>query len=92
VLRIFGQKGEEQQGMRKQHNEKLLNLYSSQNIIFMVKSTEMGGECRRQRTDEKYIQNFSWKPRRKEPLGSSRCRWENDIKGKAIPVIGRGGP
>jgi hypothetical protein len=42
VLRIFGPKGDEMTGdWRKMHNEELLNLYSSPNIIRMIKSRRM---------------------------------------------------
>jgi hypothetical protein len=42
VLRIFGPKGDEVTGgWRKLHNEELHNLYSSPNMIRMIKSRRM---------------------------------------------------
>jgi hypothetical protein len=42
LRRIFGSKKDEVSGgWRKQHNEKLHNLYSSPNIIRMIKSRRM---------------------------------------------------
>jgi hypothetical protein len=41
LRRIFGSKNEVTGGLRKLHNEELHNLYSSPNIIRMVKSKRM---------------------------------------------------
>jgi hypothetical protein len=38
MLRIFGPKREEEGSRRKLHNDELHNLYSSPNIIRMIKS------------------------------------------------------
>jgi hypothetical protein len=55
-------------GWRSPHNEELHNLYSSPNVITVIKSRgdDMGGECSTHRIHEKYIQN---KPEWKGPLG-----------------------
>jgi hypothetical protein len=47
VLRIiFGPRRDEVMGYwRKLHNEEIHNLYSSQNVIRMVKEDEMGRAC-----------------------------------------------
>jgi hypothetical protein len=67
-------------GWRKLHNE-LHYLYSSPNIIRMIKSRRMRWAehvtCFR---DEKCIQNFGQKPEGNIPLGRPKCRWENNIK------------
>jgi len=43
LIRIFGPKREEvTEEMRKSNNEKLNDLYSSSNIIVVIRSKEMG--------------------------------------------------
>jgi hypothetical protein len=45
LRRIFGPKRDEVAGdLRKLHNEELHNLYSSQNVIIMIKSKRMRWE------------------------------------------------
>jgi hypothetical protein len=62
LRRIFGPKRDEVIGdRRKLRNEKLHNLYSSPNIIRMVKlwkMSEMSGACSANGGDEKRVQNF----------------------------------
>jgi hypothetical protein len=41
VLRIFGPKREEDGSWRKLHNDELLSLYSSPNIVRVIKSRRM---------------------------------------------------
>jgi hypothetical protein len=41
VLRIFGPKREEDGSWRKLHNDELHNLYSSPNIVRVIKSKRM---------------------------------------------------
>jgi hypothetical protein len=43
VLRIFGPKREEDGSWRKLHNDELHSLYSSPNIVRVIKSRSMGG-------------------------------------------------
>jgi hypothetical protein len=68
LLRIFGPKRDEVTGgWRKLHNEKLHNLYSSPNIIRMIKSRRMRRTGRVARMGEKRnIQDIGGKARRKE--------------------------
>ena len=40
----------------------------------------MGRTCSTYEAIQKYIQSFNGKPERKRLLGSSRCRWEDNIK------------
>ena len=77
VLRsIFGPKKDEVTGeWRKLHNEELFYLYSSSNIIWVMKSNEMGGKCSTHRGDERCIQGFVGKPEKKRPLGRYKLRW-----------------
>jgi hypothetical protein len=44
VLRIFGPKGEEYGSWRKLHNDELHSLYSSTNIVRVIKSRRMRWE------------------------------------------------
>jgi hypothetical protein len=82
-MRKFGPKTDEVTGgWRKLHNEKLHNLYSSQNIIRMIKSKSMKWEghvvCMGERRNAYNI--LVGKPEGKRPLGRSRLRWEDNIK------------
>jgi hypothetical protein len=59
VLRIFGLKRDEEGSWRKLHNDELLGLYSSPNIVRVSKSRRMwAGHGRR----EKCLQGFGWEP------------------------------
>jgi hypothetical protein len=62
VLRIFGPKSDEVTGeWRRLHNKELYALYSSPNIIRVIKSkkTEMGRTCGMYGGEERCIQGFS---------------------------------
>jgi hypothetical protein len=84
VLRkIFGPKWDEVRGeRRKLHNEELNNLYSSPNILLVIKSRRMG-----------WAGNVGWmgemrvvyrvvvgKPEERRPLERPRRRWEYNIR------------
>ena len=62
VLRkIFGSKRDEVTGKRRKlHNEELNDLYSSPNIVWVIKfeKNEMGGPCSAYGGEEKRIQVF----------------------------------
>jgi hypothetical protein len=61
------------QSLRKLHNEKLHNLYSSPSIIRMVKSRGMRWAAHVARTvSEEFIQNFVGEARRKETSRKSK--------------------
>jgi 23S rRNA A2030 N6-methylase RlmJ len=68
LRRMFGlQKEEVAGGWRTLHNEELHNLCGSPNIIRQIKSTRMRLEtCSTHGRDEKCIQNFGQKTRRKK--------------------------
>jgi hypothetical protein len=63
-------------GCRRQHNEELHNLYTSPNIIRVIKSRRMGWVEHMARMGE--MRNaysiLVGKSERKRPLGKSRCK------------------
>ena len=84
VLRkVFGPKRVEVTGeWRKLHNEELNDLYSSPNIVRVVKSRRMrwAGHVARMGEDRVVHRVLVGKPEGKRPLGRSRRRWEDNIK------------
>jgi hypothetical protein len=69
-------------GWRTLHNEELHNLYSSPNIIRMMKSRRMSWAGHVACLGEKrnaYRVSVG-KPEGRRPLGRPRCRWEDNIK------------
>jgi hypothetical protein len=68
-------------GWRRLHNEELHNLYTSANIIWVIKSRRMrwvghvaySGEMR------SVYNTLVGKPERKRSLGRPRLRWEDNI-------------
>jgi hypothetical protein len=82
VLRgIFGPKRDEVMGdWRKPHNEELHNLYSSPNIIRMIKSRRMRWAGHVARMGEDAYRILVGKSERKRPLGRPGCRWVDNIK------------
>jgi hypothetical protein len=68
LRRIFGIKGDEVTGeWKKLHKNELHILYSSPNIIRQIKSRRMvGGTCGTYGREEKSVQGFGGKARRKE--------------------------
>jgi hypothetical protein len=82
VLRIFGPKRDEVMGgCKKFHNEELHNLYSSPNIIRMIKSRRMrcAGHVARMREKRNAYSVLVGKPEGKRPLGRPRRRWVDNI-------------
>jgi len=93
LRRIYGPKRDEVTGeCRKLHNEELNDLYSSPNIVRVIKLRRMGwaglvvlmGERRGT------YRILVGKPEGKRPLGRPRHRWENNIK-MDLPEVGCGG-
>jgi hypothetical protein len=83
LRRIFGPKRVEVTGdWRKLHNEKLHNLYSSPNIIGMIKSRRMRWTGHVAGMGEKINAHriLVGKPEGKRPLGRPRGRWVGNIK------------
>jgi hypothetical protein len=81
VLRkVFGPKRDEVTGeWRKLHNEELNNLYSSPNIVRVVKSRRMrwAGHVAHMEEDRGVHRVLVGKPEGKRPLGRPRHRWKN---------------
>ena len=83
VLRIFGPKRDGVTGeWRKLHNEKLNDLYSSPNIVRVIKSRRMrwAGHVARMEEGRGVQKVLVGKPEGKRPLGRPRHRWEDNIK------------
>jgi hypothetical protein len=83
VRRIFGPKRDEvTRDWRKLHNEELQNLYSSPNIIRMIKSRRIKWADNVERMGEKRnaYRILVGKPEGRRPLGRPRPRWVDNIK------------
>jgi hypothetical protein len=83
LRRIFGPKRDEVTGdWRKLHNEELRNLYSSPNIIRIIKSRRMrwAGHVARMGEKRNAYRILVGKPGGKRPLGRTRIRWVDIIK------------
>jgi hypothetical protein len=82
-LRIDGPKRDEIiGGWRKLHNEELRNLYSSSNIITMIKSRRMRKTRHEARMGEKgnVYRGLVRNPEGRRLLGRRICRWDDNIK------------
>jgi hypothetical protein len=76
LRRIFGPKRDEVTGdWRKLHNEELHNLYSSPNIIRMIKSRRIrwAGHAARMGETRNAYRILVGRPEGKRPLGRPRC-------------------
>jgi hypothetical protein len=83
VLRkIFGPKREEDGSWRKLHNDELHSLYSSPNIVTVIKSRSMRWARHVARMEEgrRISAVLVWRPEGKRPLGIPRRRWEDNIR------------
>jgi hypothetical protein len=81
--RLFGPKRDEVTGeLRKLHNEELNDLYSSPNILLVIKSRRMRWAWHVARMGEgrDVYRVLVGKPAGKRPLGRPRCRWKDNIK------------
>jgi hypothetical protein len=67
---------------RKLHNDELHNLYSSPNIIRVIKSRRMrwAGHVARMGEKRNAYRILVGKPEGKRPLGGPRCRCVDNIK------------
>jgi hypothetical protein len=83
VLRkILVPKRQEDRSWRKLHNNELHNLYSSPNIVRVIKSRRMrwAGHVARMGEGRGVYRILVGRPERKRPLGRPRRRWESNIK------------
>jgi hypothetical protein len=72
VLRkIFGPKTEEDGSWRKLHNDELYNLYSSPNIVMVIKSRRMRWAGHVAHIEERCLQGFGWEARRQKTYGKT---------------------
>jgi hypothetical protein len=81
--KVFGPKRDKViDGRRKSHNEVLHNLYSSSNIITIIKSRGMGwvGHVPRMGAKRSAYRYFALNPEGKRPLERLRDRCEDNIK------------
>ena len=83
LRRIFLPERDEVTGeWRKLHNEELKGLYSSPNIVRVIKSRRMrcAGHVARMGEGRGVYRVLVGKPEGKRPLGRPRRRWENNIR------------
>jgi hypothetical protein len=82
LRRIFGPKSEEDGSWRKVHNDELHSLYSSRNIISVIKLRRMkwAGRVARMVEGRVVYRVLVGRPERKRLLGRPRCRWKGNIK------------
>ena len=83
LRRIFGPKRDEVTGeWRKLHNKELKGLYSSPNIVRVIKSRRMrwAGHVAHKGEGRVVYRVLVGKPEGKRPLGRPRRRWEDNIR------------
>jgi hypothetical protein len=82
VFRIFGPKREEDGLWRKLHNDELHSLYSSPNIVRVIKSRRMRcmGHVAYMGEGRGVYRALVGRSEGKRPLGRPRHGWEDNIK------------
>jgi hypothetical protein len=92
LRRIFGRKRDEVTGeWRRLHNKELYALYSSPNIVLVIKSRRLrwAGHVTRMGERRGAYRALVGKPEGRRPLGRPRRRWEDNIK-MDLPEAGCG--
>jgi hypothetical protein len=81
LRRIFGPRKEEEASWRKLHNDELHSLYSSPNIVRMIKSRRMRwtGHVARMGEERSVYRVLVGRPEGKRPLRRPRRRWQDNI-------------
>jgi hypothetical protein len=81
-MRIFGPKREEDGSWRKLHNDELHSLYSSPNIVRVIKSgrTRWAGNVARIGEGRNAYTVLVGRPEGKRPLERPRRSWEDNIR------------
>ena len=71
------------------HNEELTDLYSSPNIVWVIKSRRMrcAGHVARMGEERAVYRVLVGKPEGKRPLGRLRCRWMDNIRMELEEVV-----
>ena len=82
LSRIFGPNRDENGKWRRLHNEELLSLYRSPNIVRVIKSRKLRwlGHVARMEESRSALKILTDKPTGKRPLGRPRHRWEDNIR------------
>ena len=83
LWRIFGPRRDDVTGeWRRLHNEELNDLYSSPNIVWVIKSRRMrwAGHVARMGEERGMYRVLVGKPDGKRPLGRPRRRWVDNIR------------
>jgi hypothetical protein len=82
LRRIFGPKWEEEGSWIKLHNDELHSLYSSPNIVRVIKARRMrwAGHVARMGEGRGVYRVLAGRLEGKTPLARPRCRWEDNIK------------
>ena len=83
LRRMFGPRRDEVTGeCRRLHNEELNDLYSSPNIVRVIKSRTMrwSGHVARMGEERGMYRVLVGKPEGKRPLGRPRRRWVDNIR------------
>jgi hypothetical protein len=80
--RIFGPKRAEDGSCRKLHNDEILSLYSSPNIVRVIKSRRMrwAGHVARMGEGRGVYRVLVGRTEGMRPLGRRRRRWEDNIR------------